>query len=245
MTEKTGTRDALGNEISLGQLYGYSVDNSGHTHTVIGKSQKFTATGKLTIEVIFSKSALWMGESKENPWIEKGKKVSVKPSKCFPVYEEDIAHYLIESEVDIPKEYQLEMEKPIDSLANDFNYTNEELAVRYNGNLVCVLNPYLINKMKIDRETLEKLKLTHIERAKIFAAMEATDDVFGLKYLAEEFDKLEFKQQALWGWPQDANMHRWFDVPKCTCPKTDNAERLGTKYRIIAEDCPIHGTNEN
>ena len=125
------------------------------------------------------------------------------------------------------------------------NYTNEELMVYYKGKPISILSPALIAEQNIDRETLEKLKLTYIERAEIFESMENTDDVSELKALAKKFDELQFRQQALWGFPQNENFHRWFDVPKCECPKMDNMENLGTKYRITVGNCPIHGTNEN
>ena len=84
MEDKHNTKNALGTEIVIGNFYGYSVDNNGHTHTVIGKAIRFTASGKLTLEVVSSQSSLWMDEVEDNRWLT-AKKVSVKPAKCFPV----------------------------------------------------------------------------------------------------------------------------------------------------------------
>jgi len=109
----------------------------------------------------------------------------------------------------------------------------------YNGNKHCV-SPMLLNQKKA-WHNLDKIKELHIERLSIYDDMILCTDNIKLKELANDVTKTEFKLQKLWGFPQDENFHRWFDVPKCTCPKMDNAERLGTEYRIINEDCPIHG----
>jgi hypothetical protein len=120
----------------------------------------------------------------------------------------------------------------------------DKYAVEYNGQ-VTVLNSYLVESRHIDDETLERLKETHVVRLKIFeAAREAAehDDVDTLRKLASIFTALEFEQQALWGFSQDADFHRWFDLPGCTCPKSDNVDRLGTPYSVIDLQCPIHGS---
>jgi hypothetical protein len=83
------TKDALGNDVIVGQVYGYSVDNNGNTSTTIGKAVKLTESGKYTLEVISTKSALWMDEAEPNKW-RTAKKVSVKPAKLFPVNPDNI-----------------------------------------------------------------------------------------------------------------------------------------------------------
>jgi hypothetical protein len=123
-------------------------------------------------------------------------------------------------------------------------FTVRDLAVFYKGKLVTVLNPLLVEKQKLNKEQVKELILTHEDRARIFEEMRNTDDVEDLKMYAEQFEALEYEQQRIWGFPQDRNFHRWFDVPKCRCPKMDNAENIGTKYRIIAGHCPIHNIDE-
>jgi hypothetical protein len=97
-------------------------------------------------------------------------------------------------------------------------------------------------KNKGNEHNLEKLKETYIELFKIFEAMENTDKPIVLYRLNQKIEKLEFKMQELWGFPQNADWHRyWFMCPKCTCPQMDNYDMIGSGQRYYGVNCPIHG----
>jgi hypothetical protein len=55
-------RDALGNEIIFGNIYGFSNDSNGILEVTTGKVLGFTKTGMCTLEVISKRSALYMVE---------------------------------------------------------------------------------------------------------------------------------------------------------------------------------------
>ena len=74
--------DALGNNIIIGNLYGYSVDRNGFTSTTIGEAVRITETGMCSLKPIQSKQALWMDDAEDR---KPSKSVSVKPAKLFPV----------------------------------------------------------------------------------------------------------------------------------------------------------------
>ena len=119
-------------------------------------------------------------------------------------------------------------------------YENKDLVVTYKDKAM-MLNPRLLEQQGIeDMESINKLKDTHVERFKIFEAMENTDDSKELQELAIQFEKLEFKQQKLWGFEPNSDFHRWWEVPKCTCPKSDNRDAYGTPYRYYVGKCPVH-----
>ena len=120
----------------------------------------------------------------------------------------------------------------------------EKYRIEHNGE-VTYLNHKMVERRGISDEAVEKLKQSHIERIDLFQQARATTDVATLRALAEAFEDLEFRQQELWGFDRNADMHRWFDFPGCTCPKMDNAERMGTTYRIYTLDCPIHGSTSH
>jgi hypothetical protein len=103
------------------------------------------------------------------------------------------------------------------------------------------LNPFLIARQSLGGDQVAALQATHFERARIFSAMAATDDPAALLALAREFDLLEFTQQRLWRFAELAEMHRWFDVPKCSCPKHLNHSLMGGPLRAVAVGCPVHG----
>jgi hypothetical protein len=116
----------------------------------------------------------------------------------------------------------------------------EDFKAEWNGKAT-QLNYYLAERQGLDDATMEQLIETHIERLQIFEMMENTDDVEQLKRLAKDFRNLEFEQQALWGFDRNEDFHRWFNVPKCSCPKLDNMDFIGTEYNIYVDNCPIHG----
>jgi len=116
-----------------------------------------------------------------------------------------------------------------------------DLLITYK-NQSTVLNASLLKKQGIeDLETVERLCASHVDKFKIFEAMENTDDPKELHDLAIVYEALEFSQQHVWGFPENRDMHRWWVVPKCTCPHVDNENAYGTEYRHINGNCPVHG----
>jgi hypothetical protein len=98
----------------------------------------------------------------------------------------------------------------------------------------------LIARQSLDDERIAAPQATHVERSRIFCAMAATDVPAELLVLARAFDILEFTQQRLWRFAELAEMHRWFDVPKCACPKHVNRNLMGGPLRAVSLECPVH-----
>ena len=78
----TNTKDALGNEIVIGNNYGFSKDSNGLTTIGIGKAEKITEKGYVTLRLYEYKSAIYNNEAK--PAETRGT-ASVKPLKLFPI----------------------------------------------------------------------------------------------------------------------------------------------------------------
>jgi len=116
---------------------------------------------------------------------------------------------------------------------------NPELIVSYNGHSI-VINSRLLDS-KNAWGNIENIKTLHLEKLKVFEKMEKTNNKKELKKYAEKIEQIEFSLQTEWGFPLNKNFHTWYNVPKCTCPKMDNEDNRGTDYRIISEDCPVHG----
>jgi len=121
----------------------------------------------------------------------------------------------------------------------------EHPVVNEAGKIITYLSPTLVEKQKVTPDQLEALKLSHLVRDHLFEeAKKVLREPLKLKLLAVLFDHLETEQQKLWNFEPNSNFHRFFDFPGCKCPKLDNADRLGTRYKIFQEDCPIHGWKE-
>lgn len=103
------------------------------------------------------------------------------------------------------------------------------------------LNAEMVRKQRLSAGDVTTIKYLSRLKAKVFEQMRNTDDPKALRRLNKSVTELDYHLQVAWGFPKTLNKHRWWEVPKCLCPKMDNAENWGTKYRIINENCPIHG----
>lgn len=130
------------------------------------------------------------------------------------------------------------------------NHSMEDPFVKYlirdllTGQSYGYLNKRLVEQQGVSDEELENLKDLHVRLGRVYAQMRETDDIQLLRELASECEAIEFEQQKNWHFEQDPNFHNWYNVPKCLCPKIDNHDMKGTKYRIFASDCPIHSKGE-
>lgn len=120
----------------------------------------------------------------------------------------------------------------------------KKYTVKYRDRQV-VINEKLVKQQKINAETLEQIKAVHESRLMLFDIMENTpintvrDNDFLVK-CDRTVDHLESILQFLWGFPQDKRYIRFWERPRCSCPKLDNEDRYPTGYYIISEDCILH-----
>ena len=74
--------DALGNEIVVGNYYGYSTARNGINTIHFGKAVRITSKGMVSLDVEFTKHGAYnSAEFRETP----EKLVSVKPILIFPI----------------------------------------------------------------------------------------------------------------------------------------------------------------
>lgn len=101
------------------------------------------------------------------------------------------------------------------------------------------VNALLLKQRNVSVAVAEEIIKLHKRRLWLYDYMGKALEV-ELPQLAQEVEDLECELQELWGFRRDRTKHRWFMVPRCSCPKMDNGELLGTEYRIVFEDCPVH-----
>jgi len=121
------------------------------------------------------------------------------------------------------------------------NFEEKYIVRTSSGEPVTVVNPELVKQQNISDDELALLKESHALLYEIYSDMARTDDKTTLRALASKCTEIEFIQQRLWHFDEDATFHNWYKVPNCTCPMLDNMERRGTPYQIINHNCIIHG----
>lgn len=105
-----------------------------------------------------------------------------------------------------------------------------------------VVNERLLTKQNA-WHNLEKIKNVHKTKFNIFSAIRETTDPAHLRSYAQDLTLCEFELQRLWGFPEDANWHRFWETPKCMCPKMDNRMNYPEGPYIRNMGCPLHGSD--
>lgn len=104
---------------------------------------------------------------------------------------------------------------------------------------------FILNKRLMDSqncwENLEAIKDAHTFKLLLYSMIEEIDDSRLLKELAQDITLVEFELQRLWKFDENDKFHRFWDTPKCQCPKMDNDDAYPTGYYVTNLSCPLHG----
>ena len=100
----------------------------------------------------------------------------------------------------------------------------------------------LIEKQKVSKPNVKKIIKLHLKRDALYALMEKTDDAEALKILAKRVTENELDLQDLWKFERNVDFHKFWEMPKCKCPRLDNIDAYPTGYYVKSGDCPIHGS---
>lgn len=118
----------------------------------------------------------------------------------------------------------------------------QKYAVTFDGYLQYFINPEMLLSSKIaeDSQGFKNIKKSQSKRIKIFYLMENTDDQKALEKLDKEFTSNEFYLQEQWGFEKNINYHKFWEAPKCTCPKFDNDDNYPFGHYSFNQNCPVH-----
>jgi len=130
--------------------------------------------------------------------------------------------------------------------------TEEDFVVRSNDGLVIIkLNPkfnggpdfkgYECPKTMKRLHTLFRLK----ESQTAGMASCPVEESELLQIYDRGLEETENLIQKAYGFEPNADFHRYWERPHCSCPSMDNSDRWGTGYNIIAGNCPVHGFEVN
>jgi t-SNARE complex subunit (syntaxin) len=122
-----------------------------------------------------------------------------------------------------------------------FELKNNPLCIFHKGEPKSILNKELIQRQSLTETDVEELKKLHIEKLNLYDLINSTNDKKLLKQYVADIEQIEFSLQKVWKFEQNRNYHEWYYVPRCKCPKSDNAEIKGYDRRIINSKCPLHG----
>ena len=89
-----------------------------------------------------------------------------------------------------------------------------------------------------NNKNLEKLKTCLLEKLKIHDIIENTDENLDQYY--KKLTDIEYNLQLLYGEDEDISFHKFWETPKCTCPKIDNLEIYPSDKPFFDKNCPIH-----
>lgn len=107
-----------------------------------------------------------------------------------------------------------------------------------------MINLALARKQGISDEAIYKIMTLQQTRDMLHSSVEKcywnTNVARKYKPLLEQ---IELELQLLWGFEQNLNYYRFWEVPECTCAKLDNNDAFPTGHYSVNSNCPLHGGN--
>lgn len=103
-----------------------------------------------------------------------------------------------------------------------------------------VLNKDLIIKQNLSDEEVEQLESLHRERVILEHLIETSieEDIKSYANLHLENNR---ELQKAWKFEVDDKYYRFWDLPKCGCPKMDNDDNYPSGYYYKNNNCLLHG----
>lgn len=121
---------------------------------------------------------------------------------------------------------------------NDIVTSYQDLVIVYKGKLT-VLNQNLLNK-QLCWPNLEEIREAHWLKLMIYEMIEESDNEAEIHSLGLDLTEIEYELQRLLKFKKDSAFHRFWEYPKCSCPKLDNMYNY--PYRAIFNlSCLLHG----
>lgn len=109
-----------------------------------------------------------------------------------------------------------------------------------------MINLALARKQNLDDITITIYKINELQMARddIHSAMQKFGNSAN-KHLLREIGKflpeIELELQKLWGFEENLNYYKFWNVPFCSCSKMDNEDVFPSGRYYINLECPVHG----
>lgn len=106
-----------------------------------------------------------------------------------------------------------------------------------------IIAPCFLEKNNAWRN-LSTLKSLYANKYFLYGQMELEEDWVRLQMLHVEVIENELKIQKAFNFKPDHKFIRFWEFPKCSCPKLDNMDSWGTGRRVIVGNCTLHGVRD-
>jgi hypothetical protein len=117
---------------------------------------------------------------------------------------------------------------------------DSKYVVEYNGKPYVALNERLIKRQGLTEAEVDDIKRLHEYRLSIEDRMRKAIG-WELKSLYSIWVETQYNLQEKWKFPKSENHIRFWEAPKCTCPRMDNEDSYPHGFYIKNTSCPIHG----
>ena len=101
----------------------------------------------------------------------------------------------------------------------------------------------MLSKAMLDQQNAwlnkDLLLEAHFMRMMVYDLIEETEDLDMLFKYGQDLKLIENELQMMWGFEVNSLYHKFWMVPKCTCPKMDNEDWYPHK-QVISGGCPVH-----
>lgn len=99
----------------------------------------------------------------------------------------------------------------------------------------------LIKKHGLDEACVQRIALLNMEISFFKNQMRQEANQEMLREYNSHINNLQFELQEAWGFSRNRNFHKFWAVPKCTCPREYNEKRYPRGGYKTNRKCVIHG----
>lgn len=117
----------------------------------------------------------------------------------------------------------------------------DEFVVIFEGKPRMRINENLVKHQGV-QDRVQEIKNLHLKRLELEKEMQKSDDPDFLSVSDDAYTEIEFQLQDAWGFGRDITYHKFWERPKCKCPKLDNNEFYPIKYTYVSGGCPLHAS---
>ena len=145
---------------------------------------------------------------------------------------EEIGESIIEVEKIFKEKKEEEKLYSIDEIIKEFD-SKDKYLVKYEN-----LKGWIEKDRIKNKKNIKKLKNCLLEKLKIYYTIKNTDEKLQQYY--KQLTDIEYNMQLLYDENEDIFCHKFWETPKCTCPKIDNIENFPSEKPIFDKNCKIH-----